>query len=145
MGRNIVRSALVALGARVELKEDHFFDDEDDTVWVPSVGQRGWIILTRDSRLRHNHLELIALMKAGTHSFILTSAEQTGPDMARAVTVAHPTMLALIAKFRPPFVGTITASGAVNVHFTHDQLIELISGNEREAAYRAALRKPRRP
>ncbi len=106
--------------------EDHFEKDTEDTVWVPEVGKRRWIILTKDKALRNNSLELVALLKSDTHSFILTSADQTGPQMAQAFVTALPQIDALVGKFQPPFVGTVSPAGAVNVFFTHDQLIAAI-------------------
>src|SRR5438876_10674898 len=88
LGRKVVAEALRAEGVRVEIMEDHFDKNADDTMWVPEVGRRRWIILTKDRALRHNSLEQIALLKSGTHSFILTSADQTGAQMAHAFVAA---------------------------------------------------------
>ena len=103
-----------------------------------------WIILTKDSRLRHNTLELIALMKSGTHSFILTSGEQTGPDMAKAYAAALPAMIAMIEKFQAPFVGTVSLAGNVSVYLTHDQLIKQIASDQTNEENRNALQLPKR-
>jgi len=123
----VVAEALRAEGVRVEIMEDHFDKNADDTMWVPEVGRRGWIILTKDRALRHNSLEQIALLKSGTHSFILTSADQTGAQMAHAFVAALTDMKKMIAKFKPPFVATVTLSGSVSVFYTHDQLIAAIA------------------
>jgi hypothetical protein len=106
--------------------DDHFSPDAEDTDWVPSVGSRGWIILSKDRHLRSNPLELIALLKSNTHSFLLTSADMTGPDMAKAFIAALPSMLRMIDKFSPPFIATVTPLGAVNVFYTHDQLLKVV-------------------
>src|SRR5262245_50182074 len=127
LGRKIVADALRNAGQRVELMEDHFDADVEDTIWVPAVGARGWIILTKDRALRHNSLEQIALLKSNTHSFILTSADQSGPQMAGAFVAALPDMLRLIQKFPPPFVGTVTSTGRVTVFLTHAQLLAAIA------------------
>jgi predicted nuclease of predicted toxin-antitoxin system len=126
LGRKVVAEALRAAGEQVELQEDHFDKKADDTQWVPEVGRRGWIILTKDRALRHNSLELIALLKSNTHSFILTSADQTGEQMAKAFVAALPDMKNMIGKFPSPFVGTVTPLGKVHVFFTHDQLLAAI-------------------
>lgn len=123
----MVAAALRAAGERVEIMEDHFDSDAEDAVWVPAVGARGWVILSKDKALRHNSLEQIALLKSNTHSFILTSADQTGQQMAAAFVAALPDMKRLIAKFPPPFVGTVSPKGAVSVFFTHAQLLAAIA------------------
>jgi len=107
--------------------EDHFETEAADTEWVPEVGSRGWIILTKDRALRHNSLEQVALLKSNTHSFILTSADQTAAQMAHAFVTALKDMRRMIEKFPAPFVGTVTPSGNVTVFLTHDQLIAAIS------------------
>lgn len=127
LGRKVVAQALRAAGEKVELMEDHFDKTADDAVWVPEVGRRGWIILTKDRALRHNSLELIALLKSNTHSFILTSADQTGEQMAAAFVTALADMKKMIAKFSAPFVGNVSPLGNVHVFFTHDQLLVAIA------------------
>jgi hypothetical protein len=51
LARKIVPEALRAAGERVEIMEDHFAKNADDTVWVPDVGKRGWIILSGDRKI----------------------------------------------------------------------------------------------
>lgn len=82
--------------------------------------------MSKDRHLRSNPLELIALLKANTHSFLLTSAQMTGPNMAKAFVAALPAMIRMIQKFAPPFIGTVTPLGAVNVFYTHDQLLKAV-------------------
>jgi hypothetical protein len=110
--------------------DDHFDCEVDDTVWVPDVGKRGWVILSKDSRLRSNPLEQIALLKSGTHSFLLTAANLSGPQMATAFITAMPDILGMINKFKPPFVATVNPSGTVSVFCTHDQLLDMISARK---------------
>ena len=47
-------------GAIVELHTDHFAENARDPEWLPVVGQRKWVILTKDSKLLTNQLEIIA-------------------------------------------------------------------------------------
>jgi hypothetical protein len=51
MGRAIGRR-LAAEGLRVELHDDHFPQGTPDVVWLTEVGKRGWIVLTKDTRIR---------------------------------------------------------------------------------------------
>lgn len=43
---------LRSLGWSVELLTDHFAPGTPDTSWIPEVAQRGWVIVTRDRRIR---------------------------------------------------------------------------------------------
>jgi hypothetical protein len=141
LGRATVASALRAEGLHVEIQEDHFPQDTPDHVWVPEVGRRGWVILSKDSALRHNHIELVALLRSNTHSFILTSANQTGAAMGAAFVAAIPQMRRIIAKFQPPCVSAVTPSGVVNVYMPHDKLISQIAEKSAEMERLARARK----
>ena len=61
LGVEPVLTALADAGLRVEIHDDHFARDAEDRVWLRDVGARGWVILTKDQRLRYRPLELAAL------------------------------------------------------------------------------------
>ncbi|MEX2174702.1 MAG: hypothetical protein WD872_10095 [Pirellulaceae bacterium] len=115
--------ALRAIGERVERKTDHFAPNAADDVWVPDVGARGWIILTADKNIRHNLIEIVALLKAGTHSFILTSGNYSGVEMANAFIQALPQIKGIIAGIPPPVVCIVSKTGEVRVAHTHNDLM----------------------
>jgi len=52
-GKTIV-AALHKAGAKVEHHGDHFAPETPDTLWLPTVGQRGWIVLTKDNKDWHH-------------------------------------------------------------------------------------------
>lgn len=137
-------NALRECGVKVEVKEDHFPPDTEDAEWLPAVGGMGWKVLSKDNRLRHNNIELMALLKSNTHSFILTSATQTGSGMAVAFKIALPSMKRLIEKFEPPMIATVSAGGVVSVHLTKDQLLakiaEKCAAEENIASFAAAMK-----
>lgn len=66
----------------MEIHDDHFPPDAKDADWLPAVGKRGWVVLTKDDRIRYRQHELEALMDAGVRSFVLTSRNLTGEEMA---------------------------------------------------------------
>ena len=86
------------IGEKVELKTDHFDQDAADSQWVPNAGARGWIILSADKELKHNLIEIVASIKSGTHSFILTSGNLTGQEMAHAFITAMPEIKEIITR-----------------------------------------------
>lgn len=47
------------------MHDDHFPPGAKDEDWLAQVGERGWIVLTKDRRIRYRHVEWLALMKAG--------------------------------------------------------------------------------
>src|SRR5690348_7425758 len=84
LGLYTVPNALRAAGEKVECKTDHYDQETEDAIWVPEVGAKGWIILSADKGLKHNLIEIVALLKSNTHSFLFTSADFSGPEMAKA-------------------------------------------------------------
>ena len=48
---------------------------ELDTVWIPEVARRGWLIVTRDSRIQQNHAELAAVRDHRARMVALTGRE----------------------------------------------------------------------
>ncbi len=132
LGLIVVPSALRSAGLHVELKTDHFADNTPDVDWLAEVGRRGWVILSKDKNLRHNHLEIVGLLQSGTHSFILTSGNFTGTEMAQALVSAIPDMLKMIAKFSPPMVAAVSKSGACRVHWTFDDLLQRVSTKQED-------------
>src|SRR6185437_5331080 len=148
LGRNIVASALRACGESIELMESHFDPDTPDTEWVPQVGARGWIILSKDSRMRTNARELVALLKANTHSFILTAQNHRGPDMAAAFVAALHDMKQIIAKEPAPLIANVSTLGNVRIFMTRSDLIKKVGENaerdKRIANYGAKTSKKHR-
>src|SRR4051812_13454282 len=126
LGLKQVPDALRAIGERVELKTDHFAQDAQDAEWVAEVGRRGWIILSADEHLQHNHIEIVALLKSGTHSFLLTSGNFTGPESAAAFVKAMPQMKGIIASIPAPAVCKVWKHGEVKLVHTHAGLINRV-------------------
>lgn len=49
-----------------------------DTVWIPEVARRGWLIITRDSRIQHHRAELAAIREHGGRVVALAGDEAVG-------------------------------------------------------------------
>jgi len=50
-------------GLTVERHLDHFAHDCSDEIWLEQVGQRGWIAISHDGRIRYKPNELAAVMQ----------------------------------------------------------------------------------
>lgn len=70
--------ALRAAGIAFVAHREHFDDDMPDPEWLTQVGQHGWIVLTRDQRIRNRPNELRAAREARLHVFALTSGNLSG-------------------------------------------------------------------
>jgi PIN like domain len=114
MGRAIGRR-LNAEGLRVELHDSHFRQGTPDADWLPVVGERGWIVLTKDTRIRYRPAEKQALLGAGVRAFAFTSGSLSGAQMGDAIVKALPKILALLASHQRAFVARITAASDVAI------------------------------
>jgi hypothetical protein len=83
LGRHQVATALRNAGARVEVHDAHFRPDCPDDEWLPEVGRRGWVVLTKDARIRYRPSERSALERAGVVAMVLTAGNLTGAEMAK--------------------------------------------------------------
>jgi hypothetical protein len=115
LGAVEVPEALRRAGASVEIHDHHFAQDTPDSDWLAAVGTHGWVVLTRDERIRRHPGELDALMTAGIAAFVLTASGVTGAEMGTILTHALPAMTRLAHSLSRPFVGTISRGGAINI------------------------------
>jgi predicted nuclease of predicted toxin-antitoxin system len=70
-GKTVV-NALREAGALIEHHGDHFKQNAPDTEWLPVVGDRGWVVLTKDKAIAKNQLELMAIARSEVKVFSLT-------------------------------------------------------------------------
>lgn len=99
---------------QVHMLLEHFARGTQDEVWLRDIGQRGWVVLTMDGRLRHRPNERAALISANVAAFMVKAAR--GDIMAERIARALPQVRTALRGTKAPLVGTITESGAVNLH-----------------------------
>lgn len=109
--------ALRETGAILHIHDDHFPPDAKDEDWLTEAGRRGWIVLTKDHRVRYRHVERLALMKAGVAAFILTSGDLQGEEMAQAFVKALPRINRFLQQHKKPFIAKIAKDGSVAMLF----------------------------
>lgn len=115
LGAHIVPEALRSAGARVECHAEHFADDAPDPEILAVVGERQWIFLSKDTRIRRRKAEIDALIEANVVAFILTSGNATGADLAAALVKALAKMTRVYSTYTHPLIASVTLSGAVTV------------------------------
>ncbi len=113
LGKHIVVDALRAAGAAVEAHDDHFEQDTPDVEWVDEVGRRGWVVLSKDARIRTRAIELESLKEARVHAFFLTRQDLVGEEMAVLFVSRLPKIRKLIARHTAPAVFTISRHGQI--------------------------------
>jgi hypothetical protein len=106
---------LIKVGLSVEIHDDHFDRDEEDRNWLQEVGKRGWIVFTKDQRLRYRPLEKAALEASSARVFVLTAGNLRGGDIARVFVTALPRIFRVLRRHSGPFVARISSSGDVRI------------------------------
>ena len=101
-------------GANVEHAGGAFPFGTIDEVWLTACGERNWIVLTRDQRIRRRVLERDAIQQSGAAVFALTAGEATAAETAGVV-------IRLLAKFAnmaisepKPFLYTFGLAGRLS-------------------------------
>ena len=86
-----------------------------DIVWLPQVGARGWVLITKDKSIRKREIELRALRESGVRAFRLTAGGLKGEEQARVFEEALPAMLRLLRRYATGFVARVTAQSSVEI------------------------------
>jgi predicted nuclease of predicted toxin-antitoxin system len=122
MSGRIVVSELRSNGISVEILTDHFAADVKDTIWIPEVSRRGWVIITRDKSIRYNYLEKLVVKNSGARMFMLTTGNATAKEMAECIVKSMRAARRIVMKTRPPFIGKIDRQGRVKIWLDADDL-----------------------
>jgi len=76
LGRKLPETRKAA-GLKVETHDHHFGPLTPDAEWLATVGEKGWLAITRDARIRYSPLALRTLMESGAKLFILVGKLST--------------------------------------------------------------------
>ena len=115
LGVEPIRTELVKSGLVVEVHDDHFARDEEDRVWLKAIGERGWVVFTKDQRLRYRSLEIAALRASKARVFVLTSGNLRGVEIAAVFVTALPRINKVLHSLPGPFVARVSQSGRVTI------------------------------
>jgi hypothetical protein len=92
---------------------DHFSAGTDDRVWIPFAGDKGWLVITTDDRIRRRALEKRGVLRKKVRLFIFTDNNTFGETMAQRLLGALSEMKSLIVRQAPPLMASITKAGNV--------------------------------
>lgn len=113
LGKHVLAQALRSAGAKVEVHDDHFPPDASDEDWLAEVGERRWVVLTKDNRLRYHDREKATLLRHGVRAFILTARNLTGPEIAQAFSAALPKIEKFLARHTDACIVTVSRDGTL--------------------------------
>lgn len=102
--------------ARIGFVAHHaqFAHDTPDETWLAAAAHQGWLVVTRDQRIRYRANELAAMKRARLHVFVFTQGGLTGVETGSILVRCHPAMLRQAAQVAPPAFFSLTRSGEVN-------------------------------
>lgn len=126
LGRKEVANALRQAGANIEIHDDHFSPEALDVEWLPIVGEREWLILTKDDAIGRRLLEQIAVASSGARVFVLTSGNLTGLEMAEILVAALSKMQRFAQGNSQPFIAKVYKRGTVRMWQSCNQLLKLL-------------------
>jgi hypothetical protein len=118
LGRRDVPDALrgaLNAGESLTIHDDILAPDTDDCEWLKRAADSGWIIVSKDSRIRRNPLELEALRNSGAAAFMLANASLSGPQQGLALVAALPRIRTVVRRFDVAIIASVNIDGAVTV------------------------------
>jgi predicted nuclease of predicted toxin-antitoxin system len=115
LGVEPIRTELINSGLAVEIHDAHFPRDEEDRVWLQAIGERGWVVLTKDQRLRYRPLEISALRASNARVFVLTAGNLRGTEIADVFLEALPRIFRTLRSRPGPFVARVSQAGHVAI------------------------------
>jgi hypothetical protein len=115
LGQKVIASRLRQCGVQVEIHDDHFPQNAPDEDWISEVGKRGWVVLTKDDRIRYRPAALDAYRRHKVRVFVFGSGEMKAQEMADAFVKALPKISRFAIKKTAPFFARISRSGLVSI------------------------------
>ena len=125
LGKRVAES-LSRAGANVKVHAEYFAPDSPDIEWLSTVSQHGWIVLTKDTRIRFNPLEIQTIASVNARVFILVSGNLSLADMANAFVRALPAMERFVQGNQPPFIAKLYKTGRILLWKNQTQLRKLL-------------------
>jgi hypothetical protein len=120
----VVAEQLLAGGMLVEPHHKHFPDNPgaEDSEWLQLVGDRGWVALTHNTRIRYERDQLDDLMNYGATTFFIIGKGPQNERFAPAILAAMNKMKALVWRRRETFIAKVFVDRPdVELWLTHSQ------------------------
>lgn len=84
-----------------------------DDVWLEGVAGKGWLVVTRDQRIRYKVNEQAAAVRAGLHLFVFTQGGLLAAQTADLLIAAYPAMVRHAAEDPAPAFYSLRIGGHV--------------------------------
>jgi hypothetical protein len=97
---------LAAAGLNVERHRDHFAPACPDEEWLEVIGERGWIAVTHDRRIRYKPNELEAIIRHRV-ALLIVIGKVPFPLLAQSFVATAPTIVDFLAQHQPPLIAKV--------------------------------------
>jgi PIN like domain len=84
-GETIPQALVSASGYPCQKHKDNFALDARDVDWLPQVGRRRWILITKDWRMLQRSVERGAMLAANVRAFVFREQRLRGEVMAEII------------------------------------------------------------
>jgi predicted nuclease of predicted toxin-antitoxin system len=111
IGQNVVKG-FNEFGEDVLHLAQEFEINAKDEDWLPIVGNKGWILVTQDRRIRYNPAELKAYRVNSVGAFVLTGKQLNRCRIIQQLVRNWPKMKELANTTRRPFLFRIPPAGS---------------------------------
>ncbi len=90
----------------VERHDEHSPPDCPDETWLRAIGERGWVAITHNSRIRYTPNERWAVM-AHLVPLLVVVGKARYADLARGFVATLPRIEAFLDAHAPPFIAKV--------------------------------------
>jgi PIN like domain len=104
---SFVPASLRAAGMLIETWEQHFKEGTEDVAWLPVVGERKWVVLTKDKAIRRKPWEMEKVIAYGIRMFTLPNGNMNGEQMVKVFLDSRLRMARTLHKNPDPFIATV--------------------------------------
>jgi hypothetical protein len=115
LGEIDVPTVLRAAGATVAVHSDLFRDNAPDELWLTECGRRGYIVLTKDNRIRTHAIARAAIVRHKVQAFFLVPRKLKGTQNGEIFAKALDRMKRFCTGNNPPFIALVYETGAVKL------------------------------
>jgi len=99
---------LRAAGLQVEVHDDHLPQNATDPEWLTLAGKNGWIVVTRDERIRYRVAEKQAIRRAKVRAFVIVAhGDLRIEEIAEILLKALSKVESIAVQEKPPFIANL--------------------------------------
>ena len=104
-------------GLEVEKHQDHFPPNATDQDWLRMVGERGWVAITHDKRIRYKPNELNAV-RLHRVALLVVVGKARFQDLATSFVATRGRIERFLERHTPPFIAKVYRPSAEQI--SHD-------------------------